>query len=253
MLEDLRCAGIHRFVYQARCIARLEPHANNPKAPAEFRESCRDLILAIAHALTQMLNSIGGELLAEQARPVVIAEGEKVCDNLARIGVLATCNAGGADKWTAEHSAFLRGRQVIVLPDNDEAGCNHAQQVAQSLQGIAESVRIVELPGLPSKGDISDWIAAGGTKEELKRLADAAPVWTATVAQPWPEIVSFDVLDLPEFSTHVLPDALQQSVPATSCGGSNATATGSLPRAKPNTTASGDSPRPKILTRLWPN
>ncbi len=62
------------------------------------------------------------ELLAEPARPVVVVEGEKDCDNLARIGVLATCNAGGAGKWTAEHSEFLRGRRVIVLADNDEVG-----------------------------------------------------------------------------------------------------------------------------------
>ena len=91
------------------------------------------------------------ELLAEPARPVVVAEGEKDCDNLARIGILATCNSGGAGKWTAEHAEYLRGRHVIVLADNDEAGRNHAQQVAQSLHGIAASVRIVELPGLPQK------------------------------------------------------------------------------------------------------
>ncbi len=155
------------------------------------------------------------ELLAEPARPVVIAEGEKDCDNLARIGVLATCNAGGAGKWTAEHSAFLRGRRVIVLADNDDAGRNHAQQVALSVHGIAESVQIVELPVLPAKGDASDWIAAGGTKAELKRLTEAAPVWTPA-AQPWPEIVSFDVLNLPDFPTHVLPDTLRRWVEAES-------------------------------------
>ena len=84
------------------------------------------------------------------------------------------------------------------------------------LHGIAESVRIVELPGLPDKGDVSDWIAAGGTKDELKRLAEAAPDWTPTAAQPWPEIVSFDVLDLPDFPTHALPDVLRQWVEAES-------------------------------------
>ena len=68
--------------------------------------------------------------------------------------MLATCNAGGAGKWTAEHAECLRGRRVIVLADNDEKGRNHAQQVAQSLHGIAESVRIVYLPGLPGKGDV---------------------------------------------------------------------------------------------------
>jgi hypothetical protein len=156
------------------------------------------------------------ELLAEPTRPVVVAEGEKDCDNLARIGVLATCNACGAGKWTAEHSAFLRGRRVIVLGDNDEAGRNHAQQVAQSLQGIAASVQIVELPGLPDKGDVSDWIAAGGTKDELKRLAEAAPIWTPAAAQPWAEIIPFDALDLPDFPTGALPDVLRGWVEAES-------------------------------------
>jgi hypothetical protein len=156
------------------------------------------------------------ELLAEPTRPVVVVEGEKDADNLARIDVLATCNAGGAGKWTAEHAEFLRGRCVIVLPDNDEAGRNHAQQVAATLQGIATSVRIVELPDLPPKDDVSDWITVGGTKEELKRLAEAAPAWTPTTAQPWPEIVSFDVLDLPDFPTDALPDVLRQWVEAES-------------------------------------
>jgi hypothetical protein len=156
------------------------------------------------------------ELLAAPAQPVFIVEGEKDADTLARFGLVATCNACGAGKWTAEHSAFLRGRRVIVLPDNDEAGRNHALQVAQSLHGIAEWVRIVQLPGLPDKGDVSDWVAAGGTKEELKRLAEAAPNWTPAAAQPWPEIVSFDVLDLPEFPTHALPDVLRQWVEAES-------------------------------------
>jgi hypothetical protein len=155
------------------------------------------------------------ELLAEPARPVFVVEGEKDCDNLARIGLLATCNAGGAGKWKAEHSEFLRGRRVIVLPDNDEAGRNHARQVAQSLQGIAASVQIVELPGLSLKSDVSDWIADGGTKADLERLAEAAPVWTPE-AEPWPEIISFDVLDLPTFPTHVLPDVLREWVEAES-------------------------------------
>ncbi|MCA9232821.1 MAG: DUF3987 domain-containing protein [Planctomycetales bacterium] len=151
------------------------------------------------------------ELLAEPTRPVVVAEGEKDADNLARLGVLATCNAGGAKKWTTEHSEFLRDRRAIVLPDNDDAGRNHAQQVAQSLHGIAASVRIVELPDMPAKGDVSDWIAAGGTKDRLIELAQAAQNWEPGQAS-WLEIVPFDVLDLPEFPTHALPAVLRHWV-----------------------------------------
>ena len=130
------------------------------------------------------------QLLAEPTRSVMVVEGEKDAENLAGIGVLATCNAGGAGKWTAAHAAFLRDRRVFVLADHDEAGRNHAQQVALTLRGITESVCVVELPGLPDKGDVSDRIAAGGTKEELNRLAEAAPLWTPTAAKEFGPILT---------------------------------------------------------------
>ncbi|MFZ1936665.1 MAG: DUF3987 domain-containing protein [Thermoguttaceae bacterium] len=156
------------------------------------------------------------QLLAEPTRAVVVVEGEKDADNLARIGVLATCNAGGAGKWTAEHARYLAGRPVVVLGDNDESGRNHTQQVAMTTHGVAKAVRIVELPGLPPKGDVSDWIAAGGTKEDLIRLIEATPDWRQAAVRPWPEIASFDVVDLPEFPTNALPNVLQQWVAAES-------------------------------------
>jgi hypothetical protein len=155
------------------------------------------------------------ELLAEPARPVFVVEGEKDVDNLARIRVLGTCNSGGAGKWTAEHAQHLRGRWVFVLSDNDEPGRRHAQQVVATLQGIAESVRTIELPGLPAKGDVSDWLAAGGTREKLVELAEAAAKCDPA-GQPWPEIISFDTVDLPEFPTHALPGPLQRWVEAES-------------------------------------
>jgi putative DNA primase/helicase len=117
------------------------------------------------------------ELLASAPRAVFIAEGEKDVDALAKLGLIATTNAGGAGKWRTEYGEALRGRPVFILPDNDEPGAKHAQQVAASLVGIASSAKIVMLPGLPQKGDVSDWLAAGGTKEALFALvkAPAAP------------------------------------------------------------------------------
>jgi hypothetical protein len=70
------------------------------------------------------------------------------------------------------------------LPDNDDAGRDHAQDVATKLWGIASSIRIVELAGLPPKGDVSNWLASGGTAEELLRLANAAPEWRPEAPPP---------------------------------------------------------------------
>ncbi|MEE4272307.1 MAG: CHC2 zinc finger domain-containing protein [Thermoanaerobaculales bacterium] len=110
------------------------------------------------------------ELLAQPDTRVFIVEGEKDVERLRRSGLVATTSPGGAGKWKQEYSRSLEGRDVVVLPDNDDPGRAHSQQVAQSLQGIAESVRIVEIPGLPDKGDVSDWLNAGHTVEELHAL-----------------------------------------------------------------------------------
>lgn len=113
----------------------------------------------------------------ERGETVFIPEGEKDVDNLARLGLAATTAPMGAGKWRDYYSGWLKGANVVILPDNDEPGRKHAQQVAQSLHGKAKSIKILELPGLPPKGDVSDWLAAGGTKEELLRLAQEAPEW----------------------------------------------------------------------------
>lgn len=112
---------------------------------------------------------------------IFVVEGEKDVDRLRLLGITATCNAGGAGKWRPEHSQYLKGANVIIIPDNDEPGRKHAQQVRESLTGIAAAVRIAELPGLPPKGDVSDWLAQGGTAEELLRLVTDVSHVTASV------------------------------------------------------------------------
>jgi hypothetical protein len=116
-------------------------------------------------------------LAADQSERVFIVEGEKDADRLASLGFLVTTNAGGAGKWRDEFSDFLRGRHVVIIPDDDEPGRDHAAKVARSLQGAAASVRILELPGLPPKGDVSDWLDAGGVVDELLVLADVVPLF----------------------------------------------------------------------------
>ncbi len=107
---------------------------------------------------------------------VYIVEGEKDADNLRAIGVIATCNSSGAGKWRPEYAeSFEPHQRIIITPDNDEAGGKHARQVAESLHGKVASIKILELPGLPPKGDVSDWLVAGGTRKQLEALAASAP------------------------------------------------------------------------------
>ncbi len=110
-------------------------------------------------------------LKAPASHPVYVVEGEKDVERLADIGFVATTNPMGAGKWRPEYAAYLRGRDVVILPDNDAVGEEHAQAVAATLRGTAASVRILHLPGLPEKGDVSDWMDAGNTPEHLHLLA----------------------------------------------------------------------------------
>src|SRR5262249_17499292 len=125
----------------------------------------------VLYRLPELIESVAKD------QPIFIVEGEKDVENLRKLNVAATTNAGGAGKWRSECSELLRGADVILLPDNDEAGRAHMQSVAAALDDVAARVRRLDLPGLPEKGDVSDWLNAGGTVEELWLLAEAAQIW----------------------------------------------------------------------------
>jgi len=101
---------------------------------------------------------------------VYIVEGEKDADNLSNKGLIATTSSGGAGNWQESCNPYFQGRRVVILPDNDEKGKEHGEDVAKHLQEITKEVRIINLPNLPDKGDVSDWLAAGGTREQLERM-----------------------------------------------------------------------------------
>ena len=119
------------------------------------------------------------EVLAAVHDTVFVVEGEKDADNLAKHDLVATTNIGGAGNWHADMNKHFAGKKVFILPDNDDVGAKHAADVARHLCGVADSVRIVNLPGLPYKGDVSDWLANGGDPNGLVDLCEASPVWTA--------------------------------------------------------------------------
>jgi DNA primase len=88
------------------------------------------------------------ELLTPSSDTVFICEGEKDVDSLCSLGLIATTNPMGAGKWRDDYNETLRGRHVIILPDNDGPGEKHAFQVAKALLLVARSVKIVHLPVL---------------------------------------------------------------------------------------------------------
>ena len=117
------------------------------------------------------------DMLQRSGDTIIIVEGEKDADNLAALGLIATTNNGGSKNFSDKICHWFTNRVVIIIPDNDAAGEDHAQDVAMKLHPYATSIRIVHLPNLQPKGDVSDWITNGGDKSTLIAICKAAPYW----------------------------------------------------------------------------
>ena len=116
------------------------------------------------------------ELLKFPDAAVFACEGEKDADRVASLGHCATTVAAG--KWTEDCIKALAGRDCIILQDNDEPGAKKALKTAQALHDIAKSVRIVLLPNLPYKGDVSKWLDADPRRaEKLVNICFDVPLW----------------------------------------------------------------------------
>lgn len=121
-------------------------------------------------------------IAADPTELVYITEGPKDADRLLDAGLVATTNPMGAKKWRSEYNEPFRDRQIIVLTDNDGDGRENVQIVARSLYGTVASIKLLEFPDLPEHDDVSDWLDAGHTIEELKAVAASAPEWEPAAA-----------------------------------------------------------------------
>ncbi len=141
-----------------------------------------------------------------KAAEIHVCEGEKGANAVNSLfednpEIAATCSPGGAGKWREGYNEHFRGKGVVIYADNDEAGRNHALQVATSLNGIAASVRIVHLPGLPEKGDIYDFLSTFQSKEEaIERLSIVIDATLPFVPSTPPKPVQADNSKRPENS-----------------------------------------------------
>jgi hypothetical protein len=116
---------------------------------------------------------------------IFVTEGEKDADRLWSIDLCATTVAAG--KWTDECVQALVRRDIIILQDNDDAGRAKALEAAKLIHGVANTVRVVLLPGLPQRGDVSDWLDTGHSKEELIEACFDEPLWEPQAEAARPE------------------------------------------------------------------
>ena len=151
-----------QLLYQA---VRYEPKDFRQRAPINGSGWTWSIkgVRRVLYRLPEVLAAVA------EGRTVYICEGEKDVEAARSLGLVATCNAMGADngsgnKWLPEFAELLRGANVVVVPDQDDPGIRHAEWVISTLQGKAQSVRVVN----PASGkDLADWIKAGATVDDI--------------------------------------------------------------------------------------
>lgn len=176
-------------------VVRLEPkdfRQRRPKPGGGWQWKAGDR--SILYRLPELLATPDSDV-------VLVCEGEKDVDRLIGLGLVATTHAGGAGKWSDGNSRWLADRRVGLLADNDTAGEKDVTKKLASLRLVASAVALVPLDNLPAKGDVSDWLDAGGTPERLLALADLALSTAPTPAEsrpiPPPALAAFPTAVLP--------------------------------------------------------
>jgi hypothetical protein len=154
------------------------------------------------------------ELIEARAagKPILNCEGERDANTAVKLGYAATTMPGGINKWLKEYDEFLRGADVVVVSDNDPQardpttgelqthpngrpilpGQDHAERLAKRLVKVAAQMRKIMF----EVKDLTDWVAAGGTRAQLDALIDQAPVYKATPEPAPPEPKKGDLEDL---------------------------------------------------------
>jgi CHC2 zinc finger len=112
------------------------------------------------------------------AEEIFIVNGEKAADRgAAQLGIVTSCTSDGEGTWWGEYTKPLVGKLVRIVLDRDEKGEQHGKAVSEALARYAAEVKIVRLPGLSLKGDLWDWIEAGGTRGQLIEIVANTPVF----------------------------------------------------------------------------
>lgn len=109
------------------------------------------------------------EIIENPHAPIWLVEGEKDADRLASYGLVATTAPMGAQNFpsTDEFAGWFDGTVVYAIPDNDLAGQDWTEKVLARIP----HAQVIHLPHLEESEDVSDWLDAGYTIEQLFELA----------------------------------------------------------------------------------
>lgn len=152
-----------------------------------------------------------------------IVEGERKADLLVEWGLVATCLDSGANSpWKDEYTKALKDKdEVIIIPDNDNPGKQHATKIANALNSNVKTLKVVYLPGLQEKEDIIDWAKQpGNDKAKLLEIIKNTHEWIPTEvnvvdevkAVEEVEVVPEEIITSYEFPIEIFPPELRKFI-----------------------------------------
>jgi len=160
-------------------VVRFKPKDFRPRRP-DGRFTL-DRVTRVPYHLPQMLEAM------KIGKGIAIVEGEKDCDNAEKIGLTATTFCGGSGKWRDEYLKWFEEANVACVPDNDHTGRKGMNIIASKITKVAKSVLWLEIPDIPAKGDLTDWLSIEGNDlDRFKTMVrDSAVQWTSDLANEW--------------------------------------------------------------------
>ncbi len=145
---------------------------------------------------------------------IYVTEGEKAADAAIACGLVATTSSHGSRSAAKSDWSALRGKEVVILPDHDDAGERYANEVSRLAgRAGARSVCIVRLADqwseLPTGGDIADVLELSGGCAEVVRSAIEKLV---AAAEPEEMLTSIDSAQFVPFPVDELPEPIRSYI-----------------------------------------
>ena len=165
-------------------------------------------------------------IIQSSDQPIFVVEGEKAASAIHQMKLQSVTSIGGSNAAKQSDWSPLSGREVVILPDNDEPGGVYAADVQEILKTLGVFSSVCKLPGLPDKGDIVDWIQnhiqdwdgyrPDNRIPELRDMFQAEAKSSIVAGQTWPDLVPLDDFNTPQLDCSCLPGWLGDMVRALS-------------------------------------
>lgn len=137
--------------------------------------------------------------LLQYAGTVCITEGEQDAQTVTDLhltgngGLMVGMTSGGANSWDGQLAKHLRDKQVVLMPDADEAGARFAEAVKKSLEAEGIEYREVGFADAGAK-DVTEFLESHSVEELVRRIG------TDWVRMPNGQIVKDNLADVDLFS-----------------------------------------------------